>query len=465
MTTITHQAFEVKEVVYTPEEQPCPDGGVSGQRRMQVAGGRQLQELHLDHPLLLVVTLGVYACPNPVCPRKYFRARLPFARKRARYTERAQAKSVAAVIRDQMPLTKVPERMEADFHLRPAATSVRGWVQQAGEQIDGGQAYEPWVKRSFSGVLCVDEVYEAEFAVLVATDPLNGTTVGLALEERPPEQTKTTATGEQMDRVLAYLKGLGLEVEGILRDGSPLYPARLARHFPEAAQELCTFHLKQDVVKELLAAVRAYRRSLPAPPKRPRGRPRADAPPPPPEPKQEIWRARGLFVMNPATLAPREEQAQAAGHPSPRALLTRLGQEHPPLQTIRTGADEVYAIFTQPTPEDALERAAALRANPLYQDHPDLHKALSHLTPEAVGQATLFLRYENLPATNNDAERAGRRFRKRQKAHYRLRAKTMLRAVLTHECLAQKARWEQSGRPVRRLQPKVGQQPAQPQAA
>ena len=465
MTTIPHRDFAVKEVVYAPDEQWCPECGLPCARRMRVTGGRQLQELHLAHPLFLVVTLGVYACPHPGCPRKYFRARLPFAAKGARYTERAKAKSVAAVIRDQMPLTKVPERLADDFHLRPALTTIRGWVQDAAEQIDWAQAYEPWVQRTFSGVLCLDEVYDAEFVVLVATDPLNGTTVGVAVEERPAEQTKTMATGEQIDRFLAYLKDLGIDVRVTIRDGSPLYPERLAQTFPTTEQEACTFHLKQDVVRELLAAVRAYRKSLPEPPKRPKGRPRAEAQPPPPDPRKEIWKARGLFVMNPETLKEREEQAQAAGRPSPHALLARLGQEHPPLQTIRSFAEEVYAIFTQPTPEEAVERAAALRANPAFQGNPPLQKALGHLSEEAVQHATLFLRYENLPATNNDAERAGRRFRKRQKAHYRLRGKELLRAVLQQELLAQKARWERSGLPVHRLQPKEGRPPAQSKAA
>ncbi|MFN3476713.1 MAG: hypothetical protein ACK4Z6_04050 [Candidatus Methylomirabilales bacterium] len=224
----------------------------------------------------------------------------------------------------------------------------------------------------------------------------------------------TPSTASRWIGFWPYLRHLGIDVRVTIRDGSPHYPERVAQAFP--AQELCTFHLKQDVVKELLAAVRAYRKSVPDPPKRPKGRPRAEAPPPPPDPKKEIWKARGLFVMNPETLKEREEQAQAAGRPSPTALLTRLGQEHPPLQTIRSCAEEVYAIFTQ-------------------------------------------------PATNNDAERAGRRFRKRQKAHYRLRVKALLQAVLQQELLAQKARWERSGQPVHRLQPKERLHPTQAKAA
>lgn len=238
MTKITHQEFEVKEVVYDPDEQVCPECGGLGRRRMRVTGGRQLQEVHLERLLFLVVTLGVDECKNPVCPRKYFRARVPFASKGAHSTDRATAKSVAAVIRDQMPLTRVPERMEEDFHCRPAKTTVRGWVQQAGEALDWAQVYEPWVKRSFPGVLCLDEVYDAQLVVLVATDPLNGTTVGVAVEERPPEQTKTTATGEQMDRFLASLKALGLDVRVTIRDGSPLYPERLAQTFPDGARRV-----------------------------------------------------------------------------------------------------------------------------------------------------------------------------------------------------------------------------------
>jgi hypothetical protein len=69
----------------------------------------------------------------------------------------------------------------------------------------------------------------------------------------------------------------------------------------------------------------------------------------------------------------------------------------------------VYALFTPRTLEDALSRAAIPRANPAFTGNLHL-QGLVHLSEEALREATRFLRYESLPAANNDAKRAGRRF-------------------------------------------------------
>ena len=38
-------------------------------------------------------------------------------------------------------------------------------------EIDFGVDYQPWVVANFSGILCVDEVYQGDLALLLAVDP------------------------------------------------------------------------------------------------------------------------------------------------------------------------------------------------------------------------------------------------------------------------------------------------------
>ena len=37
--------------------------------------------------------------------------------------------------------------------------------------MDFATDYQPWVVESFSGILCVDEVYQGKLALLLAVDP------------------------------------------------------------------------------------------------------------------------------------------------------------------------------------------------------------------------------------------------------------------------------------------------------
>src|SRR5260370_15765183 len=48
---------------------------------------------------------------------------------------------------------------------------VRLWCRSFADQLDFSVDYQPWVVANFSGILCVDEVYQGELALPLAVDP------------------------------------------------------------------------------------------------------------------------------------------------------------------------------------------------------------------------------------------------------------------------------------------------------
>jgi hypothetical protein len=51
------------------------------------------------------------------------------------------------------------------------AKMVREWCRAYAAEIDFAVDYQPWVVANFSGILCVDAVYQGDLALLLAVDP------------------------------------------------------------------------------------------------------------------------------------------------------------------------------------------------------------------------------------------------------------------------------------------------------
>ena len=251
MESIRHSFFTVNYLEVLPESHPCPDCGQKAKRNSK--GERTLQEPNLDRPMFLIVRMSICECKNPDCSRKYFRIPLPFAIPRVHYTDQARRMSVDSVIRDGMAFSRVPDRMGEDFHLYPSQSTVWQWHRQETEGIDLSLDYEPWVKAQFSGVLCIDEVYDGPFCLIFSTDPLNDVTIAYTLEKKSADKARPMMNQEWLDRHLEKLKQIGIEPDEVIRDGSPVYDEGLPE---EWNQERCNFHILQDITKDVLKAVK-----------------------------------------------------------------------------------------------------------------------------------------------------------------------------------------------------------------
>src|SRR4029079_10279685 len=136
---------------------------------------------------------------------------------------------------------------------------------------DFGRDYQAWVVEEFSGILCVDEVYQDRLALPLAVDPRaedGDRLVGYQLVHGAVDQGDVTCFLEQ-------LREVGIQPEQVITDGSALYPSVIAAVWPTAAHQLCLFHETRPVTKAVLQVAADVRASLPEPPRirRRRGRP------------------------------------------------------------------------------------------------------------------------------------------------------------------------------------------------
>jgi transposase len=232
-------------------------------------------DLDLDAPVLLRVVVSVHHCP---CCRHHFRAQPPFLRPDAIYTNRIVAKALQAVYEDGLAFRRAPDRLARDFWVRPSEGAIRVWCRAYSSQLADQESYLPWVVEEFSGLLCVDEVYQGQLALLLAVDPASPSgdrLVGYQL-------VTGTVDRHAVDAFLTRLKEAGISPEEVITDGSSLYPSLLAEIWPAAAHQLCLFHETRHVTTAVAKVLTQVRRSLPTPPPRPRqgrGGPLSPVPP------------------------------------------------------------------------------------------------------------------------------------------------------------------------------------------
>jgi hypothetical protein len=89
-----------------------------------------------------------------------------------------------------MAARSVPDRLARDFWVRPDEKMVREWCRAYAAEIDFAVDYQPWVVANFSGILCVDEVYQGDLPLLLAVDPAapdGDRLVGYTLLPKPRE--------------------------------------------------------------------------------------------------------------------------------------------------------------------------------------------------------------------------------------------------------------------------------------
>jgi hypothetical protein len=216
----------------------------------------------------------------------------------------------------------------------------------------------------------------------------------------------------------------GLTVKGITTDGSALYPEPIAAVFGDVPHQVCTFHVLREVTKAVLSAVAQERKRLAAgAPKLPRGRPGSKAARRTARRKKRIegkigdlFEHRHLFVRRQLTA-------------SERATLRRVTGGLPQLRTLRALMEDVYRLFDRRCrTATAVAKLAALRAR--LRRFGRLREVLKKLLSPGLEKALVFLDERLMGATSNAVERGNRRYRKMQKAVYRVRTQRAIEGRL-----------------------------------
>lgn len=292
-----------------------------------------------------------------------------------------------------------------------------------GKKIDLKKQYEPWVVENFSGYLCIDEIYDGAYVIYYAVDPVSQCRVAFQISYEANEKTTRG--------FLAYLKKMGLGVKGITTDGSHLYPKPIAEIFPETKHQICYFHMLKEINLLVLKCLARFRKSLPRPPKRSRGRPRKGQ-------KYHlsrleklryaIWEARYLWIQHYLT-------------PGQRKKLQRLYRGHPFLRALRELVDLVYGLFDRRcSVESARQKLEQLRQKKLWQEFPLFLPIWKKLRSPNLEKALTFLDDDLLEGTSNAVERANRGHRKFQKTIYRVRTERTIAGRIKYSMLLDKER-------------------------
>ena len=251
----------VRQVRYCPASVVCDR--CENEAGYYSTAGRTAIDLDLARPVLLQMTVSVHYCDR--C-RHYMRAQPPFLRRDSIYANEVVRKAVNCVYEDGMAMRRATVRLARDFWVQPSEASIRFWCKQYKAGFDFATQYQPWVVQEFSGVLCVDEVYQDKLALLLAVDPAAAAggdqLVGYKL-------VHGAVTAADVKDFLVHLKSAGIEPQQVITDASALYPTVLAQVWPQAAHQLCLFHETRRIVQAAMKAVHAVRRSLPKAPAAP----------------------------------------------------------------------------------------------------------------------------------------------------------------------------------------------------
>lgn len=211
----------------------CPRCGTESPRHDGAV--RHAYDLGLGQAVVLQIQVGIYRCP--CCPKKqgrYFRTPLAFVEPRRHFVTRCRTNLFDAVELDQMPIGRAVARLARDFHVTIAPSTGWVWHRQGAPSDEAVAEYERLLVERFSGVLAVDEVYDGEYAVLVACDPLTKRTVAYELCE-----------GVNQAKVIAFfekLAAIGIAPEVVTTDASPLYPKAIKAVWASCRHQLCRFH-------------------------------------------------------------------------------------------------------------------------------------------------------------------------------------------------------------------------------
>ncbi len=180
-----------------------------------------------------------------------------------RSTPRVVRTAIASVYDDGMAFRAVGQRLARDFWVQPSEAIIRRWCWAYHDSITLDDAYQEWIVAAFSGILCVDELYQRDLALLLAVDPAapeGDRVVGYQL-------VRDGVNSAVVEDFLSRLAAAGIEPDEVITDGSTLYPGVLADVWPQAAHQLCLFHETRRLTTAAQEVIRQVRKGLPTPPR------------------------------------------------------------------------------------------------------------------------------------------------------------------------------------------------------
>ena len=406
-----------------PEAARCPRCGTWSPRNE--IRSRFFWEAHLHRPTVIELQCGCYLCPRCEKGQQWFMLVPADFQTRRQYAVPAQRMLVDLVRKYKMSVEGAAAIGREVLHLKKLdATTVLGWLREEGEAVDL-LAYTQAAVEAFSGQMALDEVYDGEWYLLKATDPLNGIELASHLEKGSPSE-------DDIRQFLMKLKDAGFEPKLVSTDGSSLYPEVIAKVWPNAKHQRCVFHFIKQVNDDLRSAFWAVYETMPKVPKRKRGRPKKRGRPRKDTHKRENRRkvraARYLLLKRESRDGERTRFSDKE-----RATLDEAIALCPALGVLRRFVVALHVLFGRTTDSHELaeQRRQEMLSDAEFNVTAGLAKSMDRLRDDDLFERlTRYLDFDNADKTSNHVERENREFRKRQKGHYRIRSRRSLCALL-----------------------------------
>lgn len=411
----------IRKVKHAPKYYKCPHCGVKARRVRKWT--KTYRDIAYGREAYLWITYGAYECRHGC--GKYFVGQTPWAPKRAKYTYAVRDAVINGLVRDRMSYLRLRRRMQEDHLVFLGLGTMFRWFNEAAEQPDFFRQFEEWSGKQFSGVVCIDEVYERKMRIFIATDCLNDLPLCYMLSDKADEQA--------LDTFLAMLDERGLKPVVAITDGSPLYKASLREHWQGLEHQLCIFHVLKGLNKVIVDEVRAIRRRLSSQGnkgrKRKRGRPSKQA---------RYQRARATSKKDEAKYVYDHQfllvKKRCHWNKEDRKAFKRLCTIEPSLRTLRELVKRFHSLFERDiSKQQARCRRTRLVNNAEFQRLGCFGQVVRMISKGQFEKMIVFLGYENVDRTSNHVERINRTFRMMQKTRYKRRTVRTIENAIRHE--------------------------------
>lgn len=417
MISLAQLTYPRKHVSHAPDVCRCPRCGRAVPRHE--TRRQWFWEPHLVHPMIRVVAVGCYVCPDHPPGERWFTALPPEYQGGVQYDALTRRQVVRLVHRFKMPLVQAMALAREMLHLPMLDDStILGWLLDEGLAADI-DAFQDHAVAEFSGQMDIDEVYDGQYGQLKATDPIAG-------RELDYELIEGSITDDHVLAFFRRLKARGFEPEIVTTDGSLLYVNTITDVWPDAHHQRCVFHFLKQCNEDLGKAFWAAYRTMPEPPKRKRGRPKKRGRPR----LDKLKRANRRTVRGVRFLVLKRDDRLSSRE---RDKLANALSLCPPLHDLRRLVMDLHDLFgsTTATPEQAETKRQLILADEIFAANDAFRPVLSRLQDDDLfRRLTVYLDYDNAEKTSNHVERENREFRKRQKSHYRLRSLQSICALL-----------------------------------
>lgn len=420
---INPRPMEIRHKRHAPKYYTCPQCGVKSKRVRKWT--KRYRDISFHSEAYLDVTRGTYHCRRKRrgCGA-YFVNPTPWAPKGGHYSTAVHEMVIQGLVRDRMSYLRLQRRMEEDFLINLSLSTMFRWFNAAAAEPDFMREFEAWTARHFSGVVCIDEVYEGKLRIFIATD---------CLADIPLCYMLCPAADDRMlDRFLGLLEARGLTPVVAITDGSSLYKASLCARWKGLEHQLCIFHMLKGFNEVVVAEVRATRRALAR--QGNKGRKRKPGRPPAHSrrmPARKVKSDEAAFVWDHQFLLVKK---RACWSPEDREAFARLCRINPGFRTLSALVEAVYGLFER----GITQRTARLRRTRLL-NRPDFQRLACYprvarmIAKPRFEKMIVFLKYDNLDRTSNHVERTNRSFRMVQKTRYKRRTERTIENALRHE--------------------------------